>query len=178
MGEFHLFMRLTCRSHTAWGWQFLGRRAGFGAWCLCDKRPGNGYKPGCETTGTCTPEDAATKEQQKEWALCNGKQTKRQRGALCNCVRGTNQRKEDGYLHIYDRNDALGLVKMPGNPVDRLGDKVQHQVEIHFIFLHSTGHGEKQIKVWFNTVYTPCLLWLSKWLKTQNLVSSHLFLQH
>lgn len=47
------------------------------------------------------------------------------------------QGKKKKYLHIYDRNDALGLVKMPGNPVHRLWDKVQHQVEVHFIFLSS-----------------------------------------
>lgn len=46
------------------------------------------------------------------------------------------------YLHIYDRNDALGLVKMSGNPVDRLWDKVQHQVEVHFIFLRHNGRRE------------------------------------
>lgn len=43
--------------------------------------------------------------------------------------------EEEHHLHIYDRNDALGLVKMPGYPVDRLRDKVQYQVEVHFIFL-------------------------------------------
>ena len=42
------------------------------------------------------------------------------------------------YLDINDRNDALGLVEMSGNPVDRLRDKVQHQVEIHLIFLERT----------------------------------------
>lgn len=46
------------------------------------------------------------------------------------------------YLHIYNRNDALGLVKMPGNPVDRLRDEVQHEVEIDFIFLCNTGPRE------------------------------------
>lgn len=49
-------IRLTCQSHTASGLQFQGPPAGFGAWCLCDTRPGNGCKPDCETTGTCTPE--------------------------------------------------------------------------------------------------------------------------
>lgn len=52
--------------------------------------------------------------------------------------RGWSQRsggRRGGYLHIYDRNDALGLVKMSGNPVHRLWDKVQHQVEVHFILL-------------------------------------------
>ena len=48
------------------------------------------------------------------------------------------------YLHIYDRNDALGLVKMPGNPVDRLGDKVQHQVQVHFVFLDSVQPKERE----------------------------------
>lgn len=39
------------------------------------------------------------------------------------------------HLDINNGNDALGLVKMPGHPVDRLWDIVQHQVEVHFIFL-------------------------------------------
>jgi len=64
--------------------------------------------------------------------------------------------KVKGYLHIYDRNDALGLVKMPGDPVDRLRDKVQHQVQIHFILLHSTETEELK-HVGFN-IYLPYIL--------------------
>lgn len=55
--------------------------------------------------------------------------------------------KPDGtHLHIYDRNDALGLVKMPGDPVNCLRDKVQNQVEVHFILLHSTQRQSVALK--------------------------------
>lgn len=99
------------------------------------------------------------------------------------------------YLHIYDRNDALGLVKMPGNPVDRLRDKVQHQVEIHFIFLFSARHREKSCLkyAWFNTSLQAPLAVLGTqsfhsvdakqyllafYSQTQNLVSSNYLLQY
>lgn len=47
---------LTCQSHRVWGWPSQDPPVGSGAWCLCDTRPGNGYKPDCGTAGTCTPE--------------------------------------------------------------------------------------------------------------------------
>lgn len=50
------FLALTCQSHRVWEWLSLGPPGGSGAWCLCDTRPGNGYKPDCGTAGTCTPE--------------------------------------------------------------------------------------------------------------------------
>lgn len=59
---------------------------------------------------------------------------------------------EEYYLHIYNRDDALGLVKMPGNPVDCLRDKVQHQVEVHFIFL------EKQDRKKEIIVFKICMI--------------------
>lgn len=46
------------------------------------------------------------------------------------------KRREGVYLDINDRNDAFGLVEMPGHPVHGLWDKVQHQVEIHLILLY------------------------------------------
>lgn len=39
------------------------------------------------------------------------------------------------YLHVYNGYDALGFVKVPGDPVYSLRDKVQHQVEVNLIFL-------------------------------------------
>jgi hypothetical protein len=55
-----------------------------------------------------------------------------------------NEREREGvYLDVNDRNDAFGLVEMPGHPVHGLRDKVQHQVEIHLILLYRGG-GEEQ----------------------------------
>lgn len=38
-------------------------------------------------------------------------------------------------LHIDDGDGGLGLVEVPSDPVHRLRDVVQHQIQIHFIFL-------------------------------------------
>lgn len=42
------------------------------------------------------------------------------------------------YLHINDRNDGLGFVEMPCHPVYRFWNEVQHQIQIHLIFLWRT----------------------------------------
>lgn len=107
---------LTCRSRTAWGRRFPGRPGGSAAWCLDGKRPANGCRPGCETAGTCRPEQ----------------------GKTAGHIRRKNKTFDIWrrfYLHINDGNDALGFVEVPGDPVDRLRDKIQHQVEVNLVFL-------------------------------------------
>ena len=50
--------------------------------------------------------------------------------------RASEKEGERVYFDVNDRNDAFGLVEMPGHPVHGLRDKVQHQVEIHLILLY------------------------------------------
>lgn len=41
------------------------------------------------------------------------------------------------HLNIDNGDCGLGLVEVPSHPVHSLGDKVQHQIQINFIFLES-----------------------------------------
>lgn len=50
------------------------------------------------------------------------------------------------HLNINDRNGGLGLVKVASHPVHCLWDEVQHQVQIHFIFLKKEGSRKKKKK--------------------------------
>jgi len=47
------------------------------------------------------------------------------------------------HLNIDDGDGGLGFVEMPSHPVHRLGDVVQHQIQIHFIFLEKREQKKK-----------------------------------
>lgn len=48
------------------------------------------------------------------------------------------------YLNINDGDGGLGLVEVPSHPVHGLRDVVQHQIQIHLIFLERRGGGKKE----------------------------------
>lgn len=39
------------------------------------------------------------------------------------------------HLNIDDRDGGLGFVEVPSHPIHRLRNEVQHQIQIHLIFL-------------------------------------------
>lgn len=47
------------------------------------------------------------------------------------------------HLNIDNGDGGLGLVEVPSHPVHSLGDKVQHQIQINFIFLERRERKKK-----------------------------------
>lgn len=51
----------------------------------------------------------------------------REQQCVCVCV--------STHLNIDDGDGGLGLIEVASHPVHRLGDVIQHQIQIHLIFL-------------------------------------------
>ena len=60
---------------------------------------------------------------------------------MCLCLAST-------HLNIDDGDGRLGLVEVPSHPVHCLWDEVQHQIQIHFIFLERKWTNGRTRIVW------------------------------
>lgn len=49
------------------------------------------------------------------------------------------------HLNIDDGDGGFGLVEVPSYPVHCLGDVVQHQIQIHLIFLERKKKGKRAV---------------------------------